>query len=594
MANERLRYKGGTRKLVLAFDVGTTFSGVAYTILYPGLLPQTSEVTRFPGQDSGDSRIPSVMYYTPTGQMRAAGAEARRPEMKSAARKESLFFVEWFKLHLCPQNLKPREIGQTKEYVPPPLPPGKNAVDVFADFLSYLFKCARNFIQQSHADGEKLWASVQDNIDIVLSHPNGWEGPQQAQMRTAACIAGLIPIAEDDRLRFVSEGHASIQYCLGSGIASEPVLDNGSTTIMLIDAGGGTVDIVTYRVLSLVPLSLAEIAPDDCLLQGSTRVDARAEEYFKRRLKGTRYVLSTGLNRIRDRFVMDCKHRFACREDDYFLDLGEYVDDDPRFGIQDGLLEISGADMAKLFEPSVAGIVDAVKKQRKYTNVPISMAFLVGGFSGSDWMYSQLKLHFDKQRISISRPDSKLNKAVAHGAVSFYLQDVVSRRISKCTYGVKSSRLYDKGDPGHKSRKSSLYYDLAGDARIPGHFDHLIRKGDTILENREITESYDLKCLPEDVQRLSTEKTTIYRYCGQSQAPAWVDLAPNKIKPMCSTFADFSAVPAIRREGPKGSYYVREYKIIIAAGGTELKAQISWEENGIEKRGPATIVWAEF
>ncbi len=29
--------------------------------------------------------------------------------------------------------------------------------------------------------------------DYVLSHPNGWEGTQQSQMRSAAILAGLIP-----------------------------------------------------------------------------------------------------------------------------------------------------------------------------------------------------------------------------------------------------------------------------------------------------------------------------------------------------------------------------------------------------------------
>ncbi|PCH36679.1 hypothetical protein WOLCODRAFT_157378 [Wolfiporia cocos MD-104 SS10] len=40
-----------------------------------------------------------------------------------------------------------------------------------------------------------------------------------------------------------------------------------------------------------------------------------------------------------------------------------------------------------------------------------------------------------------------------------------------------------------------------------------------------------------------------------------------------------------------GPYYEQEYKVVLICGLTELKAQIIWEENGVEKRGPATIVY---
>lgn len=39
-------YTGPLRKLVVAFDVGTTFSGIAYAILDPGEVPKIQAVTR--------------------------------------------------------------------------------------------------------------------------------------------------------------------------------------------------------------------------------------------------------------------------------------------------------------------------------------------------------------------------------------------------------------------------------------------------------------------------------------------------------------------------------------------------------------------
>lgn len=42
----RAPYNGTSRKLVLAFDIGTTYSGVAYAFLDPGAVPQINPVMK--------------------------------------------------------------------------------------------------------------------------------------------------------------------------------------------------------------------------------------------------------------------------------------------------------------------------------------------------------------------------------------------------------------------------------------------------------------------------------------------------------------------------------------------------------------------
>ena len=92
--------------------------------------------------------------------------------------------------------------------------------EVFADFLRYLFECASSYIQDTHANGPDLWNSVKAHIDFVLSHPNGWEGTQQNEMRQAAVLAGLVPdnASGHSRLSFVSEGEASLHFSVHNGL----------------------------------------------------------------------------------------------------------------------------------------------------------------------------------------------------------------------------------------------------------------------------------------------------------------------------------------------------------------------------------------
>ena len=92
--------------------------------------------------------------------------------------------------------------------------------EVFGDFLRYLLECASSYIQDTHPNGHDLWNSVKSDIDFVLSHPNGWEGTQQSEMRRAAVLAGLVPdnAGGHARLSFVTEGEASLHFSIENGL----------------------------------------------------------------------------------------------------------------------------------------------------------------------------------------------------------------------------------------------------------------------------------------------------------------------------------------------------------------------------------------
>ena len=120
-----------------------------------------------------------------------------------------------FKLHLRSKVGAGRSVSDL-----PPLPLNKTVVEVFADFLRYLLECASSYIQDTHANGPALWNSVKSEIHFVLSHPNGWEGTQQSEMRKAAVLAGLVPdnSSGHSRLSFVTEGEASLHFSVQNGL----------------------------------------------------------------------------------------------------------------------------------------------------------------------------------------------------------------------------------------------------------------------------------------------------------------------------------------------------------------------------------------
>lgn len=62
------------------------------------------------------------------------------------------------------------------------------------------------------------------------------------------------------------------------------------------------------------------------------------------------------------------------------------------------------------------------------------------------------------------------NKAVAIGAVSFYVDHFVTGRITQFTYGTAGKTPYQPLNPEHIIREHKSFLDPAGNKRIPGRF----------------------------------------------------------------------------------------------------------------------------
>lgn len=126
-----------------------------------------------------------------------------------------------FKLRLRPKSM-PAEL---KNAPLESLPPNSTLITVFADFMRYLLHCTEKFFEESSPTGSTQWDNLIDDAHFIISHPNGWEGVQQARLRKAAVIGKLVPdtLEGRSRIHFVTEGEASLHFCL-----NEKVIEEGS------------------------------------------------------------------------------------------------------------------------------------------------------------------------------------------------------------------------------------------------------------------------------------------------------------------------------------------------------------------------------
>ncbi|KAK0222698.1 hypothetical protein EDD85DRAFT_1028147 [Armillaria nabsnona] len=575
----RRPHGGSQQKLVIALDLGTTFSGVSYSILDPGIAPNVKGVTRFPEQENagGDAKIPTIMYYDKSGKVRAAGAEALDESLVTTAEDEGWVKCSRFKLHMLPKWADTKEINEAIA----PLPPGKDVVEVFGDFYAYLVKCTMAFIQESHQNGTDLLLSVKGDIEFILSHPNGWEGAQQQQLRRAAIHAGLIPDDDNghERIHFVTEGEASLHFCIENGLS--PYIKDGEG-VMIVDAGGGTIDISTYSGIqssTTVDHPFEEIVTPTCIFSGSVFVTHHAQSFLKDKLKDSHYAQDVDL--IAECFDKTTKHRFRNATEPAYIKFGTMRDTDIKLDIRSGQLKLAGSDVASFFDPSVSSIVKEIDNQRSKAKKPVSSVFLVGGFAANGYLFSKMRRHIEPAGLSFSRPDTgHANKAVADGAISFYLGHSVTARVSKYCYGIKVERPFVPTNPEHQRRRNGTFEDDSGDIRLGDQFDTILAKDVQVFEKEEFRKTY---CLNRKLlSDFHTINVSIYSYRGSKSDSTWMDTERDMYPVLCTVNADTreAAKALVPQQRPDGKpFSTLHFDIVILFGRTEMKAQICWIEN---------------
>lgn len=116
-------------------------------------------------------------------------------------------------------------------------------------------------------------------IEFVITTPAVWSDLAQAKTRSCAQKAGM---GSGSALHIISEPEAAAMYALD---AMDPHNIKIGDTFVLCDAGGGTVDLISYKVAALKPiLQIAEAAPGSGSSCGSTFLNRIFQKFLKDKL----------------------------------------------------------------------------------------------------------------------------------------------------------------------------------------------------------------------------------------------------------------------------------------------------------------------
>ena len=128
----------------------------------------------------------------------------------------------------------------------------------------------------------KLTAGFFDStpIEYIITVPAMWSEATEAKTRACAEQAGM---GKASKLQIISEPEAAATYALHR-MASQDI--SIGDTFVLVDAGGGTVDLISYTVTQLQPsFQVVEAGPGTGGFCGSTFLNRRFQDFLRKRFK---------------------------------------------------------------------------------------------------------------------------------------------------------------------------------------------------------------------------------------------------------------------------------------------------------------------
>lgn len=429
-----------TQRIIIGVDFGTTYSGVAWANSNTprDIIP----IRQWPdavGKQDVD-KVPSEMAYLPDGSFKWGFQATAESVVKEAN------VLQYMKLLLDPSQEQnsdladPLGLTQMRES----LPPGKEPMDVVADYLAALRMHALDVLSKTY--GTEFWKVIP--IEYHLTIPAVWSDAAKALTLQAANKAG---IGSKDDLVLIAEPEAAALYCLTD---LYPDLLKVGDTFVVVDCGGGTVDLISYKVLNRSPrFEVKEVAVGGGLC-GSVFLNRRFESFARKRLglKSFEKMYAKGkpYRKMMKEFDERLKRTFKDSLDQDAMDCEvPGVPDDPTKKIEDGFLEIERAEMQGIFEPVIREILRLVQEQldsvRRDGHSSVASVLLVGGFGSSPYLYKRVEaaLNVQDRKIKVLQPANAWS-AVVRGAVICGLQSVdIKSRHARRNYGIAICQPFD-------------------------------------------------------------------------------------------------------------------------------------------------------
>ncbi|KAK4693360.1 carnosine N-methyltransferase, partial [Lecanoromycetidae sp. Uapishka_2] len=551
-------------QLIVGIDFGTTFSGVAFAFA-TNTEAKEDIITEWPGAgNQTKQKIPTVLYYDQYQKVVGWGPDIADALAPTGYPKPGVQKVEWFKLQLMlsgntyidPINL-------------PPLPPGKSEIDVAADYLFKLRQAMRNQLQKTLGE---VFNREERNIRYFLTVPAIWNDAGKAATRAAAIQAGFLRDENDNRLTLITEPEAAAMFCAKTGLLNLKIRD----AVLIVDCGGGTVDLIAYEVEEETPFTVAECTAgsgDSC---GSTALNRNFSNILRAKIRKMKLPDgSKTAGKVYAKCIMDFENRikadFRNNGQKWAVDVGIEAEF-PEAGIEEGYMTFTNEEILQCFEPVVNRILELVRNQIiaiQAQNRILQNVLVVGGFGASEYLFQQIKLHVPPQfQAKVVRPMDSV-AAIVKGAVTAGITErVITSRVARRHYLMATLQPFKEGHHPEQYRVPSL----DGKDRCKYTRQIFVQKGQRVKNGEPVKVSFFRQVAP----GATLMYEDILYACDEDVCPEYTK--DPRIKEVVTLTSDLSRKNLEkdfeRMDTPQGTFYRVYFDILLALDGSEFNAEL--------------------
>ncbi|KAL2069049.1 hypothetical protein VTL71DRAFT_15387 [Oculimacula yallundae] len=565
--NNAVEVEGAGRskaQLIVGIDFGTTFSGVAFAFA-TNTEAKEDIITEWPGAGSyTKQKIPTVLYYDQYQKVVGWGPDIADALAPTGYPKPGVQKVEWFKLQLMlsgntyidPINL-------------PPLPPGKSEIDVAADYLFKLRQAMRSQLQKTLGE---VFNREERNIRYYLTVPAIWNDAGKAATRAAAIQAGFLRDENDNRLTLITEPEAAALFCSKAGLLNLKVHD----AVLIVDCGGGTVDLIAYEVEEESPFTVSECTAgsgDSC---GSTALNRNFSNILRTKIRKMKLPDgSKTAGRVYAKCIMDFENRikadFRNNNQKWAVDVGIEAEF-PEAGIEEGYMTFTNEEILQCFEPVVNRILELVRNQIiaiQAQNRTLQNVLVVGGFGASEYLFQQIKLHVPPQfQAKVVRPMDSV-AAIVKGAVTAGITErVVTSRVARRHYLMATLQPFKEGHHPEAYRVPSL----DGKDRCKFTRQIFVQKGQRVKIGEPVKVSFFRQVAP----GATLMYEDILYACDDDVCPEYTK--DPRVKEVVTLTSDLSRKNLEkdfeRMDTPQGTFYRVYFDIYLTLDGSEFNAEL--------------------
>ncbi|KAF2463866.1 uncharacterized protein BDR25DRAFT_272389 [Lindgomyces ingoldianus] len=560
--------------ILIGIDFGTTHSGVAWAYSkQPDDIKIVTNWDSFEWGNSDKGKAPTAISYgapvSDAGVAENSGANTPKEILWGYGMGDAES-VKWFKLLLLDEEdmedaqRNSVQIKRARELL---RHADKTPIQAVADYLRLLWNHALTNINK---DFGKV-AVDGTPFRVVLTVPAVWTTKAKDRMTKAAKRAGILDVrlAGETVLNFVSEPEAAALATF-QDLKARPNFQTRDTFVVC-DAGGGTVDLISYQVLDTNPLQLKECVEGSGKLCGAIFLDQDFEDLMSQ-LVGDAWNVPEGDKRelMSAQWENGIKRSFEGQDRAWRVTLPHACYQrgaPPSLQLEKGFVEDIFDNVISQIRALVNDQISAVEK--KSGHLPKAVV-LVGGLGSCRYLFKKLNEENEPRDIRVQQSQGdKPWTTICRGAVLKALTNTqlpgvtVYSRISRHSYGIEHNTDFD---PTRHREDEKFTDEVTGTERVKHEMTWYLKRGDDIEETKPVKLGWH--------KHISADYGSTYSFavdislCGELTPPKRYN---NTVRSSCTLKADLdiSHIPII--QGFDGNRYKRaHFDIEMTVIGTAL------------------------